>query len=324
VLPSRSHGSRPGALTNESVTNTAVSSTPYDSTSYAYDPFGNITAETDVRNGTEEETQCFDYDLLESAHAGVDDRQLVGLLVFGRPVGRLRRLSGRRHPRREYWTSWTYNALGDQTSQAQHALTSGGTNTVTTYTDNDGNGTSSGQPDTLTSAATTGPSGNSTATYTDNADGDTTARDLSGGDQSLIWFRTGSGTSYDFEVTDQHGTSLLALNDECESPYLAAGNPVRGTRPSQRYASTTTTTSATFTPGHGTVPTSSNNRWAPAATPCCARHGARSVPLARDCRPDPAAWSADAGRRRPQPGAGQVSAARPRPSRTRRSCRGPT
>jgi RHS repeat-associated protein len=279
-----------GALTNESVTNTAVSSTPYDSTSYAYDPSGNITAETDVRNGTEDETQCFDYDLLDRlTQAWTTDSSSASSCPAGPSVGSGGTV-GDGIPGGEYWTSWTYNALGDQTSQTQYALTSGGTNTVTTYTDNDGNGTGSGQPDTLTSAATTGPSGNSTATYTYNADGDTTARDLSGGDQSLTWndngtlaadattsgttsyvydtsgdvlvaedpglitlylpgeqiyaagstvtgsrfltlpgggqvVRTGSGTSYDFEVTDQHGTSLLTLNNECESPIWRQETP---------------------------------------------------------------------------------------------------
>ncbi|MHB1593264.1 MAG: RHS repeat domain-containing protein [Streptosporangiaceae bacterium] len=44
------------ALTESQVTNPAVSSTPYDTTSYAYDPAGNITSQTDVRNGNTTET----------------------------------------------------------------------------------------------------------------------------------------------------------------------------------------------------------------------------------------------------------------------------
>ncbi len=272
-----------GELTNSQVTNTAVSSTPYDSTSYAYDPSGNITAETDVREGTEDETQCFDYDLLDQlTQAWTTDSSSASSCSSAPSVGSSGTV-GDGISGGEYWTSWTYNALGDQTSQTQYALTSGGTNTVTDYTYNDGNGTSSGQPDTLTSAATTGPSGTSTATYTYNTDGDTTARDISTGDQTLTWnddgtlatdvtsagttsyvydttgdvlvseapslitlylpgeqiyasgstvtgtrflslpgggeaVRTGSGTSYDFEITDQQGTSLVALNNDCEDP----------------------------------------------------------------------------------------------------------
>jgi RHS repeat-associated protein len=272
-----------GELTNSQVTNTAVSSTPYDSTSYAYDPSGNITAETDVRDGSQDETQCFDYDLLDQlTQAWTTDSSSSSSCSSAPSVGSSGTV-GDGISGGEYWTSWAYNALGDQTSQTQYALTSGGTNTVTDYTYNDGNGTGSGQPDTLTSATTTGPSGTSTATYAYNADGDTTTRDISTGDQTLTWnatgtlatdassagttsyvydtsgdvlvseapslitlylpgeqiyasgstvtgarflalpgggeaVRTGSGTAYDFEVTDRQGTSLLTLNNDAEDP----------------------------------------------------------------------------------------------------------
>lgn len=51
-------------LSDTQVTNTAVSATPYDDTSYGYNPDVMRTSETDVRNGTQTELQCFDYDTL--------------------------------------------------------------------------------------------------------------------------------------------------------------------------------------------------------------------------------------------------------------------
>jgi YD repeat-containing protein len=53
-------------------------------------------------------------------------------------------------------------------------------------TPDDGHGTASGQPDTLTSAATTGP-GAGSATYTYDRAGNTLTRDLPGGRQTLTW-----------------------------------------------------------------------------------------------------------------------------------------
>jgi RHS repeat-associated protein len=200
-----------GALTNAQVTNTAVSSTPFDSTSYTYDPSGNVTSETDVRDGSETELQCFNYDGLDRLTAawttnGTYPCSAGPSTGTGGTVGD--GISGS-----AYWTSWSYNALGDQQTQTQHSVT-GGTNTVTSYTYNNGNGTGTGQPDTLTSAVTTGP-GAGTSTYTYDADGNTLTRDLPGGNQSLSWYDNGllksdttsaGTTSY---VYDPSGNLLL-------------------------------------------------------------------------------------------------------------------
>ena len=197
-----------GALTDSQVANTAVSTTPFDDTSYGYDPSGNITSEQDTRNGAAAELQCFGYDLLErlttawttdgtqqcSAGPSTGSGGTVGDGIAGSA----------------YWTSWTYNSLGDQQTQTQHSLT-GGTNTVTTDAYN-GNGTS--QPDTLTTAATTGQ-GAGTSTFGYDADGNATARHLPSGSQSLTWYddgklesdTTAAGTSS--YVYDADGNLLL-------------------------------------------------------------------------------------------------------------------
>ena len=58
-----------------------------------------------------------------------------------------------------YWTTWSYDAVGNRTSQVQHA-TSGGTDTTTSYSYN---GNEAGQPGTLTGTNTTGGSTGSTS-----------------------------------------------------------------------------------------------------------------------------------------------------------------
>ncbi|MDA8321949.1 MAG: sugar-binding protein [Actinomycetota bacterium] len=286
-----------GSLTQTQVANTAVSATPYDTTSYAYDPAGNVTSITDVRNGTQTEVQCYTYDLL--------DRLASAWTTNGGPACNAGPSTGSGGtvgdgiPGGAYWTSWTYSPLGDQTQQVQHSIT-GGTSTVTAYNYNNGNGTTSGQPDTLTSTATTGP-GAGTSTYTYDPAGNTLTRNLPSGNQSLAWnpdgtlktvttaagttsfvydasgnlllqqapgattlyvfgeqlilstatgaitgtrilplpggglaVRTGTGTSYTFELTGPHGTGLLTLDNLAQNPawrqYTPFGAP-RGTTP---------------------------------------------------------------------------------------------
>ena len=274
-----------GALTDSKVANTAVSSTPFDDTSYTYDPSGNISSQTDVRSGTATELQCFGYDLLQrltqawttdgthpcTAGPSTGSGGTVGDGITGSA----------------YWATWTYNALGDQQTQTQHSFT-GGTNTVTADSYN-ANGKN--QPDTLTSAATTGP-GAGTSTYSYDAAGNTLTRNMPAGNQSLTWYdngklksdttsagttsyvydadgnmllekdpgrttlfifgeqlalntasgavtgtrfltlpgggtavRTGAGSNYSFELTDIHGTSLLALDSTCSNPIWRQETP---------------------------------------------------------------------------------------------------
>ncbi len=286
-----------GNLTSTQVTNDAVSTTPYDNTTYTYDPSGNITSETDVRNGTETELQCYTYDALSQLTAAWTTNG-TSPCSAGPSTGTSGTVSDG-IPASAYWTSWTYSPLGDQTSQTQYSLT-GGTSTVTSYTYNNGNGTTTGQPDTLTSAATTGP-GAGTSSYTYNADGQTLTRDLPAGNQTLAWYddgllqsdttssgttsyvydpngnlllqkdprqttlfifgeqivlntttgavtgtrfiilpdggtavRTGAGTNYWFELTNQQGTGVLVLDDTAANPVWRQETPYgapRGTPP---------------------------------------------------------------------------------------------
>ncbi len=285
-----------GALTDSQTENTAVSTTPYDDTSYTYDPAGNITSETDNRNGSQSETQCYDYDTLDrltQAWTATDSCAANPSSNNGATVGD--QIAGS-----AYWSTWAYNPLGDRTSETDHSLT-GGQNAVTSYSYN-GNG--SNQPDTLTSTSTTGTSGSGSTSYTYDADGNTLSRGLPSGKQTLTWaddgklntdtssagttsyvydangnillqkdpgqttlylfdgaeqlvlntatqaitgtrflslagggevVRTGAGSSYGFELTDQNGTGVLTLNSLAQNPqwrqYTPFGAP-RGNAPS--------------------------------------------------------------------------------------------
>jgi RHS repeat-associated protein len=214
-----------GDLTDSRVQNTTASSAPYDDTSYGYDESGNITSETDTRDGTETETQCFAYDTLDrlteawtaAGSCKADPSANSGATVGDGIAGSA------------YWTSWTFSPLGDRLTQTQHSL-AGGANTVTSY-----GYTDTSHPDAVTSASVTG---GSTTSYTYNADGSMKTR----GSQSLTW--TGNGklasdgtTSY---IYDADGNILLVKAPGKTTLYLFGGaeqlvldtsaNTVTGTR----------------------------------------------------------------------------------------------
>jgi RHS repeat-associated protein len=266
-----------------------------DDMTYGYDLSGNVTSESDNRSGTTTETQCFGYDALArlsqawtatdscAADPGTNGGSTVGDAVVGGA----------------YWTSWTFDPLGDRTGQTDNGL-SGAANTTTTYT-YPTPGAGIAQPHTLTSTSTTGPSGSSATSYQYDAVGNTKQRAIPSGTQTLTWtdteqlatvtaptgttsyvydaagtellrhdpgtttlflpdeelvlntstntvtgtrflalpgggqaVRTGSGTNYRYEITDQHGTAVVSLDNTAqnatwrqETPY---GAP-RGTAP---------------------------------------------------------------------------------------------
>jgi YD repeat-containing protein len=208
-----------GALTDSNVKNTAVSATAFDDTSYTYDPSGNITAQTDTRNGTTSETQCFTYDTLDrltQAWTATDN-------CAANPSGNSGSTVGDGISGGAYWTSWAFNPLGDRTTQTQHSLT-GGTGTITSYTY--GN---TSQPDTLTATSATGPSGTSTASYSYDADGNTLTRGLPSGNQTLTWADDGKlatdttsagTTSY---IYDADGNVLLQKDRGQTTLFLFGG-----------------------------------------------------------------------------------------------------
>ncbi|WP_370353068.1 RHS repeat-associated core domain-containing protein [Catenulispora sp. EB89] len=176
------------SLTDAQVTNITVSATPLDDTSYFYDPAGNPTDQTDKRltAGTvTAETQCFGYDSLDrltQAWTATDSCAADPTTNDGATIGD--GITGS-----AYWTSWTFDPLGQPTKQVNHGI-AGAQDAVTTYT----YGTT--QPNTLTATTTTGPAGTSATSYGADSAGNTTTRDTSAnGDQSLTWSDAGQLTS---------------------------------------------------------------------------------------------------------------------------------
>jgi RHS repeat-associated protein len=169
-----------GNLTDSTLENSAVSSTPFDNTSYAYDPSGNVTSETDTRSttadGTQSEQQCYDYTPEDQLAQAWTSASTATNACSSDPSAGSGGTVGDGISGSAYWTQWQYNPLGDQVTETD-TPPAGGTATVTSYTYNNGNGTTGGQPDTLTSSATTGgATGSSAETY--DADGNTTSQSV--------------------------------------------------------------------------------------------------------------------------------------------------
>ncbi|WP_152628357.1 polymorphic toxin-type HINT domain-containing protein [Streptacidiphilus neutrinimicus] len=226
------------ALKDQNVVNNAVSSTPMDDISYSYDPSGNITSQTDIRNGTSTETQCFTYDPLDrltqawtnnTAASSCATQPSTATITDGIASG-------------AYWTTWTFTGgqskIGQPSTQVQHNLT-GGSDTTTTYTyggsDLSCPGTSNGAH-TLANAKTTGGT-TATNTYCYDNQGDTTSRTTTSGQQTLKWndegklyqATTGSNTttySYDADgnviETADPGSITLFLPDQQVTYFTSA------------------------------------------------------------------------------------------------------
>ncbi|NJP44756.1 polymorphic toxin-type HINT domain-containing protein [Actinacidiphila epipremni] len=214
-----------GAVKDQLLTRT-ITPAAIDDEAYDYDPAGNITRQTSTRLGATAatETQCYAYDHLDrltSAWTATDSCAAAPTPGSHAQVGD--QLTGGT----AYWTSWTFDILGQRTSQTDHATTAGGTDTTTGYMyKGTGNGNTANQPHTLTGTQSTGATTASTA-YTYDADGNTLTRNTAAGTQNLTWDDTGrlsqitataSGTtSY---VYDADGNVLLQKDPGSTILYL--------------------------------------------------------------------------------------------------------
>ncbi|MBW8484423.1 RNase A-like domain-containing protein [Actinomadura parmotrematis] len=136
-----------GRLDDQQFTYSDRSSVPIDQNLYSYDLAGNPTKQINVRQGSQRETQCFGYDSLDrltQAWTGTDDCKADPASNGGATVG-----SGIANG--AYWTSWTFDPLGQRQKQTDHGV--GGTgDMVTSYTYA---GSGNAQPHTLTSLTKT-------------------------------------------------------------------------------------------------------------------------------------------------------------------------
>lgn len=236
-------------LTDQLVTRKTATPANVDEQAYTYDLAGNLTRQTGTRLGSTStaETQCYQYDTvdrLNAAWTATDNCAAVPTPTSHTTVGDPLAAAS------AYWSTWSFNPLGQRTQQIDHSTT-GGTDTTTGYTYN-GNGT--GQPNTLTSTASTGGTTASTA-YSYDTSGNTTTRTTPAqGSQTLGWDDEGrlssitgpsTGTGY---IYDADGNVLLQKDTGTTTLYLPGEQIALNT-------ATQTTTAVRYAalPGGGTV-----------------------------------------------------------------------
>ncbi|MGY4900155.1 RHS repeat domain-containing protein [Micromonospora aurantiaca (nom. illeg.)] len=194
-----------GRLKQQLVTRTPTTPGDVDKQNYDYDLVGNVTRHISTRlDGASAETQCYTYDQLRrltEAWTATDNCTVAPTTANHTMVGNT--IGGNS----AYWTSWTFDSLGNRSGETQHNLT-GPTDSTTNYTYN---GNNTGQPHTLTSTSTTG-SATGSATYGYDTAGNMITRNTDNGSQTLTWNNAGQLTS----IANASGTS--------NSLYDAAGN----------------------------------------------------------------------------------------------------
>jgi RHS repeat-associated protein len=224
-----------GRLNQQVITHTDTTTRTLDQEDYGYDPVGNITRQATTRlgAGTPTETQCYAYDglaRLANAWTATDNCAATPTTTSHAMVG------DSLGPASAYWTTWTFDTVGNRAGQVAHSLT-GGADTSTSYTYN-GNG--AGQPHTLTGTSAAGGT-----TYRYDASGNMTGRNALQGNQTLVWNdanrltavtgSTGGNSSF---IYDTDGNLLLQKDQGSTTLYLpgeqlvlnTATNTVTGTR----------------------------------------------------------------------------------------------
>jgi RHS repeat-associated protein len=179
-----------GRLTDQLLNRAVATPHTVDDESYTYDLAGDITkqASTRLEAAAPTETQCYTYDQIDrltAAWTATDSCAATPTTSNHTTVGDNLGLAS------TYWSTWAFDALGDRTTQTQHATVTGGSDTTTGYTYN-GNATS--QPHALTATNTTGGS-TGTTSYGYDTTGNMTNRVAAQGTQSLHWDDAGRLTA---------------------------------------------------------------------------------------------------------------------------------
>lgn len=207
-----------------------------DKVDYTYDTSGQVTQITDLRGGTSTDTQCFAYDglgELAQAWTATDTCAANPATAGNGSVG---------SAIAPYWTSWTYDTVGDRLGQVEHALpgsATGDTTTAYTYP-----AAGSAQPHTLLSTKVNGAA-TPTTQYGYDTTGSTTSRTTPGtGAQTLNWDAAGHLTSVSAAagttsyVYDADGNALMRKDPGRNTLYVGdtelvlntATSAVTGTR----------------------------------------------------------------------------------------------
>ncbi|MEV7417545.1 RHS repeat-associated core domain-containing protein [Streptomyces sp. NPDC089919] len=202
VWQSNEYDQHTGNLTR-TVTDRETAPQRLDDTRYGFDPAGNITKVTtasgqDAQLSTD--TQCFGTDGLRRITEAWTATDGCAAAPSGTTVG----------GPDAYWTSYTYDAIGNRRSEVQHKAPGGPATDVTR---------SYGTPVTgsrLPSVTTTGgPDDGKTENYTYDDTGNTVRRQLPAGDQKLDWDKEGhlakvtEGTKTTSYLYDSEGQRLI-------------------------------------------------------------------------------------------------------------------
>lgn len=191
-----------------------------DDTRYTYDPSGNITSIT-TGSGQDTartvDTQCFVTDNLRritEAWTATDQCKTAPTTASSASVG----------GPDAYWTSYTYDAIGNRQTETQHKTAGGpATDAVRTYT------APAAGKHALPQVTETGPTAH-TETYGYDQVGNTTSRKTGTVDQSLTWdteghlvtvTQGGATTSY---LYDAAGNRLTRTDSTGTTLYLPGGN----------------------------------------------------------------------------------------------------
>ncbi|WP_051433109.1 RHS repeat-associated core domain-containing protein [Promicromonospora kroppenstedtii] len=203
---------------------------------YTYDDAGNVLGikNNPTATGATADRQCFDYDGLRrltnawtpsNGDCATSNRTVAGL--------------GGADP---YWTSYTYDAVGNRKSVMQHATTANGGDQTSTYAYPAAGGAAGTKPHAVTGVTTKNASGVTTGTssFTYDATGNMTGRNLAGQSaQTLAWDAegeltsvaqdgNGDGDAADANETDKYlysadGERLVRSQDGASTLYLPGG-----------------------------------------------------------------------------------------------------
>ncbi|WP_020388301.1 RHS repeat-associated core domain-containing protein [Kribbella catacumbae] len=160
---------------------------------YTRDAIGNITSIADTPQDQVDDVQCFRYDYLRrlteawTPASGCEAEPATESLSGAAP----------------YWHSFSYDQSGNRLTEKQHAA-GGDITRQYTYP-----AAGADRPHSLTTVATTGPSGTRTDSYGYDALGNTTSRKVAGRDDQLEWNVEGRLS----EVTDKAGRKTSFLYD---------------------------------------------------------------------------------------------------------------
>ncbi|WP_194909670.1 RHS repeat domain-containing protein [Catenulispora rubra] len=187
-----------------------------DKVDYTYTAAGQVTQIADTR-GSATDTQCFGYDglgQLTQAWTATDNCAANPASAGNGTVG-----SGIA----PYWTSWTFDTVGDRLTQVQHALpgaTGGDTTTAYAYP-----AAGSAQPHTLTSTTVNNAPSPTTSYQYDPAGNTTTRATPANGSQTLNWDAVGhltsvAGTGTTSYVYDANGAQLMRKDPGKNTLYL--------------------------------------------------------------------------------------------------------